>query len=69
MSLSAGGRVLVATDTRRNIAWRHFGVVTPVGKDAVEAAVEQIDQARGVVADVAERHRSEADRLAGKMRL
>ena len=63
------GRVLVDTDTRRNIAWRHFGVVTPVGKDAVDTSVEQIDRARDVVADVAERHRSEADRLAGKMRL
>ncbi|WP_312978349.1 hypothetical protein [Corynebacterium sp.] len=63
------GRILADTDTRRNIAWRHFGVVTPVGRDEVDAAVEQITHAREVVAEVAERHRAEADRLAGKMHL
>lgn len=63
------GRVLTDTDTRRNISWRHFGVVTPVGQDEVDAEVAQIDRAREVVAEVAERHRHEADRLAQKMRL
>ncbi|OLT52296.1 hypothetical protein BJF89_17785 [Corynebacterium sp. CNJ-954] len=63
------GRVLVDTDTRRVIAWRHYGVVVPVGREVVDAAVDQLDAARRVVTEVAEKHRAEGDRLAEKLRL
>lgn len=63
------GRVLVDADTRRVIAWRHYGVVTPVGTEAVEAAVDQLDTAHRIVGEVAAKHRAEGDRLAEKLRL
>jgi hypothetical protein len=63
------GRVLADTGTRRIIAWRHFGVIVAVGREQVDAAADQLDRAREVVAAAADRHRDAADRLAGGLRL
>lgn len=63
------GRVLADTDTRRVIAWRHYGVAVAEGTDAVDAAAAQLERARAVVADAAQQHRAAADRLADSLHL
>jgi len=63
------GRVLTDQDTRRAVAWRHYGVAVAAGVDAVDAAADQLERAREVVADAAQRHRDAADRLTGALHL
>jgi hypothetical protein len=63
------GRVLTDQDTRRVVAWRHYGVAVAAGVDAVDAAADQLERARGVVADAAQQHRDAADRLTGALHL
>lgn len=59
------GRTLAATGERRQIAWAFYGVAVPLGRDAVDTAAEELATARQIISTVAERHRTDADRLAG----
>lgn len=64
-----GGRILTDTGTRRVIAWRYYGVAVAAGLESVDAAAEQLERARSVVAEAAQTHRDAADRLDSGLRL
>lgn len=63
------GRVLTDQGPRRVVAWRHYRVAVAAGTDAVDAAADQLERARGVVAEAAQQHRDAADRLTGTLHL
>lgn len=63
------GRVLTDQGPRREVAWRHYGVAVAAGTDAVDAAADQLERARGVVAEAAQQHRDAAKRLTAGMSL
>ena len=61
------GRTIAGEGTRREVAWRLFGVAVASGTDAVDAAVAQLDRAREVVQRAAAEHTEAANRISDRL--
>lgn len=61
------GRTIAGEGSRREVAWRLFGVAVVYGTDAVDAAVAQLDRSREIVQRAAAEHTEAANRISDRL--
>lgn len=61
------GMIEVTTDTRRAVAWNHYGIGVPLPAEQITEALDRLAEARVIIQRAADRHRDAADRLTNQL--